>query len=595
MKRKIIVTVSLVAMLSVAVLAGCSGGQNQPVAMQTAVVGRGDIVVAVTADGNLNMPHEAKLRFGTPGTVSEVYVEEGDKVTVGTLLAKLDDSAQKQALALAMYDVELAMNQIVEKIPSALMGYPTFYPDDRSGISVGDAQKELKKALELLQQSKYKDAASQLRLAQHDLESAYSLLNDPAIKPYLAHFDESGLIVQDYPEIPQAINLLEADLGRLATVQTLMEKGSYDKAAAALQQAQSKMQETFQLVDSIGGRLRISQRLSGCGTCSAQATLQNQIPNPSDPTKYIYATSAVGLQPIPYPDTSTSLSWLRQVEADLQEIQKLMQAGDQEKLAEKLRMTQHDVDLSRSILADSELIFRSGMNLTTSRQISLNLQKAEIALQKAKDDLMKTEILAPFDGTVVDVAVKNDDQLSAFDYSSKTAVHLVDTGTVKLDGMIDEVDIATVTQDYEQKQKEDKKQEAIITVDAFPGKEIKGYVTFISPFSAATIGVVEFPVTITLEPTDVKLMGGLTATAEIIIGERHQNVLRVPSRAVKGSTGSYWVDVVIDEKTGVAEKRPVVLGLQNKNYYEVLSGLKEGEKVVVETSKAQKAAAVSHQ
>jgi RND family efflux transporter MFP subunit len=572
-KKKLIITIGTVVLLLVVALGTCARRSTPPVVTQTAVVDRGDIMVTVTADGKLDMPHEAKLRFGTPGTVEEVYVDEGDKVREGTLLAKLDDASQKQAMASAQYDVELAMNQIVEKIPTAFMGYPTFYPDDRAALSVGEAQKELENVQAFLGEGKYQNAASELRMAQHDLESAYDILNDPAIKPYLEHVGDFGAIIQDYPEIPQAISLLEADLGRLASVQTLIEKGNYEGASAALQEAQSKLQETYQLVDSLTGRLRISQRMG----CAQDIATQGQ-------------DRVTGLMPIPYSDTSTSLDWLRQVEDDLQEIQKLMQTGDQEKLAEKLRMAQHDAELSHSILENNELIFRSGMNLTTSRQLSLNLQKAELALQKAKDELMKTEILAPFDGTVVAVDVKKDDQLSAFDYSSKTAVHLVDTKTVKLDGNVDEVDIAKLTQDYEEKQKEGKKQEAAITVDAFPGKELMGYVTFISPFGDATAGVVQFSVTIALEPTDVELLGTLTATAEIIIGEKHANVIRVPSRAVKGTAGDYWVDVVVDEKTGASAKRPITLGLQSRNWDEVLSGLKEGEKVLLTTPKGSNTA-----
>lgn len=572
-KKKLIITIGTVFLLLVVVLGTCARRSTPPVVMQTAVVDRGDIMVTVTADGNLDMPNEAKLRFGTPGTVEEVYVDEGDKVKEGTLLAKMDDSSQMQALASAQYDVELAMNQIVEKIPTAFMGYPTFYPDDRAALSVGEAQKELENVQAFLGEGKYENAASELRMAQHDLESAYDILNDPAIKPYLEHVGDFGVIIQDYPEIPQAISLLAADLGRLAGVQTLIEKGNYEEASAALQEAQSKLQETYQLVDSLTGRLRISQRM-GCGQDIAT---QGQ-------------DRVTGLMPIPYSDTSTSLDWLRQVEDDLQETQKLMQAGDQEKLAEKLRMAQHDAELSHSILENNELIFRSGMNLATSRQLSLSLQKAELALQDAKDELMKTEILAPFDGTVVAVDVKKDDQLSAFDYSSITAVHLVDTKTVKLDGNVDEVDIAKLTQDYEEKQKEGKKQEATITVDAFPGKELMGYVTFISPFGDSAAGVVQFPVTIMFEPTDVELLGTLTATAEIIIGEKHANVIRVPSRAVNGTAGDYWVDVVVDEKTGATAKRPITLGLQSRNWDEVLSGLKEGEKVLLTPPKGSNTA-----
>ncbi len=563
MKKKIVSLVCLIFILTALALIGCAS-EDKPV-QEVAVVSRGDIMDTVTADGQLDMPHEAKLRFGTPGTVKKIYVEEGDEVKEGTLLVKLDDTSQKLAMASAQYDVELAMNEIVEKIHPALMGYPKFYPDDRAILSVVEAQKELGSAQELLGQGEYQKAMSELRLAMHDMESALNILDDPTVKPYLEHLDAYGNPVQDYPQILQAIDILETEIDGLAVVQTLIEEGNYEGARTALQQARDRLQEVYQLVDNVSGRLQISQRI---GACCPNLTTQGS------------RAGITGLQPISYPDTSTALSWLRQVEDDLQEINMLMEAGgNQEELAEKLRMAQHDIDLSLTILADNELIYRSGMNLKTSRQVSLNLQKAELALRNAKEDLMKTEILAPFDGTVVSVGVKEDDQLSAFDYSAVTAVHLVDTETVKLDGMVDEVDIGTLMQDYKEKQKENKKQEAVITVDAFPDVELGGYVTFISPFGTDMAGIVEFPVTITLNPTDVQLLGTLTATAEIIIGERHENVLLVPSRAVKSSDSDFWVDVVVDEKTGATAKRSIVVGLQNRNYYEVISGLEEGEKV----------------
>ena len=186
---------------------------------------------------------------------------------------------------------------------------------------------------------------------------------------------------------------------------------------------------------------------------------------------------------------------------------------------------------------------------------------------------MKTEILAPFDGTVVDIGVKESDQLSSFDYSSKTAVHLVDTSTVEMTGVVDEIDIYQVKVG----------QKAIITVDALLGEEFSGTVTFISPFGTEETGVVNFSVTIDLDPTDIELKGGLTATADIIV-EKHENVLLVPNGAIKGSPGDYWVEIVIDEATGETEKRQVTLGTQNEYFAEVTSGLEEGEKIITEAS-----------
>jgi multidrug efflux pump subunit AcrA (membrane-fusion protein) len=129
-------------------------------------------------------------------------------------------------------------------------------------------------------------------------------------------------------------------------------------------------------------------------------------------------------------------------------------------------------------------------------------------------------------------------------------------------------------------------QEAIITVDAIPDADLRGKVTFISPFGTQTTGVVEFAVTITLDPTETELKGGLTATADIIV-EKHEDVLLIPNRSVKGSPGDYWVEVVLDEKTMTTEKRQVELGIQNEQSSEVTSGLSEGEKIIVEATRGR--------
>jgi HlyD family secretion protein len=184
--------------------------------------------------------------------------------------------------------------------------------------------------------------------------------------------------------------------------------------------------------------------------------------------------------------------------------------------------------------------------------------------------------LAPFDGTVVDIGIKENDQLSAFDYSSKTAVYLVDTRTVKMEGVVDEVDIYSVKVG----------QKAIVTVDALPGVDLEGTVTFVSPFGNQTTGVVEFPVTISLTPSETELKGGLTATADVIIDE-HKDVLLVPNRAIKGSLGNYWVEVVTDEEKLVTEQRLVVIGAQNEQFTEIVSGLSQGEKIIVESTRSR--------
>jgi len=566
MKNKLITAIILLIFIVLATLgfAGCRSETSELSQRQIATVERGDLTVTVPADGNLDMPHQVALKFGTPGTVKEIFVIEGQKVKEGTLLAKLDDTTQKLALSSAQYNVELAMNELVEKIHPALMGYPEMYPDTSTVLRVEQAQDELGQSQKFLEQSKYQEAAAELRLAQHDLDASYKMLNVPEIAMSLQKQGEIPYMqVDNYPDISKAIKLLGEDLARLTEIQTLIEQGSYEDAKAELNTELYKLQETHQRVKSLSGRIIVSQRIGEC--CQQLATQDSR-------------AGATGLIPLPYPDTSTTLDWLKQVEENLQKIQacKEGEGCDALELATLLRMAQHDVDMSQTILENNELIFRSGVNLKALRGYNLNLQIAEQDLKRYKDELMKTEILAPFDGTVVDIGVKENDQLSAFDYSSKTAVHLVDTSTVEMDGVVDEVDIYKVKVG----------QEAIITVDALPNAETKGKVIFISPFGTQTAGVVEFPVKISLEPAEVELKGGLTATADIIV-EKHENVLLVPNRSIKGSPGDYWVEVVLDEKTMTTEKRPVELGVQNEQLSEVISGLSEGEKIVVEATRGR--------
>jgi HlyD family secretion protein len=564
MKNKLITAIILLIVLSTLGFAGCRGTPQETTERQITTVERGDLIVSIPADGNLDMPREVALKFGTPGTVKEVFVVEGQQVTEGTLLAKLDDTTQKLAIASAQYNVELAMNELVEKIHPAVMGYPKMYPDTSTVLRVEQAQEELGRAQKFLEQGKYQEAAAELRLAIHDLQACYEMLNVPEIAMSLQGYDEFlGTPVDNYPDISKAIKLLEQDLARLAEIQTLIEQGSYEDVKAELNTAQYKLNETHQLVKSLSGRIRVSQRI---GECCQQLTTQGS------------RAGATGLMPLPYPDTSTSLDWLNQIEEELQKIQLCKEAEgcDALELSTLLRMAQHDVEMSQTILEDNELIFRSGVNLKALRGYNLNLQIAEQDLKRYKEELMKTEILAPFDGTVVDIGVKENDQLSSFDYSSKTAVHLVDTSTVEMDGVVDEIDIYKVKVG----------QKAIVIVDALPNVELKGKVTFISPFGTRETGVVEFPVTISLEPTEIELKGGLTATADVIV-EEHKNIIMVPNRSIKGSPGNYWVDVVLDEKAMTTEKRPVILGAQNDQFSEVISGLSEGEKIIVEATRGR--------
>jgi len=194
--------------------------------------------------------------------------------------------------------------------------------------------------------------------------------------------------------------------------------------------------------------------------------------------------------------------------------------------------------------------------------VELQADQARAALDVAKTELAKATIIAPFDSIVTNIDMKTGERISA----AAAVLSLLDPTSIKMDGAIDEIDIARVKLE----------QEAIITLDALPGKEVKSKVSFISPAGTVQSGVVSYKATVILENPDEELRDGMSATAEIII-ERHEGVLLVPNRAIQGTWDNPWVEVVVGEQT---EPRQVTLGLSDGVKSEVLSGLEEGERVV---------------
>jgi RND family efflux transporter MFP subunit len=230
------------------------------------------------------------------------------------------------------------------------------------------------------------------------------------------------------------------------------------------------------------------------------------------------------------------------------------------------------MEVCNSMLGGNVLVLEHGLSLKNYQQYNINLASDAVTLGNRQDDLLKTIIIAPFDGTVVSVGVKENDVLSAMNYSSIVAIQLVDTNAVRFEGLVDEIDILKIKAG----------QKAAISVDAVPDKVFTGTVKFISPSGTAdtTTNVVKFNVTIELDPSDVELKGGLTATADIAVYTA-ENILLVPLTAVTTTAERSFVTVVSGAK-GQTEKRQITLGKQNQQFAEVLSGLNEGDEVLIE-------------
>lgn len=245
---------------------------------------------------------------------------------------------------------------------------------------------------------------------------------------------------------------------------------------------------------------------------------------------------------------------LEEAEDNLEEAQRLLEEDRIEEAQLLLEQVGQSLDKAKE-KSESRIL-----------SLPLSVKMLELQLDQAEAELDKAVITASFDGVVADIYIKEGQQLSAMTYTSP-AICLIDPSEIKLGGVVDEMDVSKVKLG----------QEATITLDALPDKEVKGRVTFISPASTAQAGVVFYKTTITLENPDEELKDGMSATAEIVI-EEHDGVLLIPNRAVQGSLEKPWVEVVTE---GQVEERQVSIGLSDGRYTEILSGLEEGEEVVL--------------
>ena len=193
-----------------------------------------------------------------------------------------------------------------------------------------------------------------------------------------------------------------------------------------------------------------------------------------------------------------------------------------------------------------------------------NLKDAERLLGDASVD-------APMSGIVLQKYVSEGSVilsgLSTFS-SGEALISIGDVSRMKLIAQVDEGDISDVKIG----------QKTLIEVDAYPDDKFEGSVTKIAPQGSSMESVMTtFGVTIEIDNSDSRLKSGFTADVEIVVDEI-ASAIRIPFRAVLETEEKFYCFVVDDDEN--IEEREIELGKTNYEYYEVLSGLDEGEKVI---------------
>ena len=195
-----------------------------------------------------------------------------------------------------------------------------------------------------------------------------------------------------------------------------------------------------------------------------------------------------------------------------------------------------------------------------------SVDDARAALESANLRLEKATLTAPIAGTVTSLDVQSGEIANA----NQSVVVLSDLATLEIEVNLDETDVARVAVG----------QEAQVSVDAFPGVEMAGSVTYVAPVAQSESGIVLYPITVELIPSDLPTLAGMTADVSIVTMSQ-EDALIVPLRAIKTENGHAYVDRLDGDRS---EQVEVALGLMTDTDIEITDGLSEGDVVVVVAS-----------
>jgi RND family efflux transporter MFP subunit len=229
------------------------------------------------------------------------------------------------------------------------------------------------------------------------------------------------------------------------------------------------------------------------------------------------------------------------------------------------------VSAAENNLEKAEETLQEALAGADSLQVALKqseLDSAKATLDKALEQLESAKegypIVAPFDGVVAAVNVKPGDEVNA----NTVVLELIDPSVFEMRAIVDEIDVAQLRLG----------QKATVTLDAFADLELSGNVSSISAFAQSQSGVVSYPISVSVAtPDNVRLLQGMSATATIEI-KLATNALLIPKQAIVGTSSRAVVMVMVD---GQQQPRMVTLGATDGVRTEAVSGLKEGDVVIV--------------
>jgi len=266
----------------------------------------------------------------------------------------------------------------------------------------------------------------------------------------------------------------------------------------------------------------------------------------------------------------------RSARAALQEAQRRLAQLQNGSRSEEIAQRQAAVSEARQALQQ----LQNGSRPEEIAQAEAAVDAAVGQLQAVQVQLRDTMIRAPFSGVITQKYATEGafvtPTTSASNTASATSSSIVAIARgLEVLAQVPEVDIGQIKQ----------RQQVEIIADAYPDQVFKGHVRLISPEAVVEQNVTSFQVRVAIDTGKNELRSGMNVDVTFL-GEALQDALVVPTVAIvteKGKTG-----VLIPDQTNKPQFRPVTIGPSIEDQTQILSGLKEGDRVFIDLPKDEK-------
>lgn len=525
--KKTWIVLSLIVLVFVIIFSFLNGGKKTS-SYETIKVERGNLVQTVDATGKVESANNLSLHFDGMGVVENVRVKEGDTVRAGQWLANLSLSQLNAAVAQAQASLD-----------QKLVGATT--------EQINVAQKQVESARVALARAEKSLSDNQL-LADKNLSVKYSyalnVLDDSYIKMYNAYIAVDG-IKERYFQSNDQIGLTVKNNEEYQIKRSKDEtKLVIDIAKASLktEDINNAISIAITSLDKILVGLTVVR--SSCDDAGYQNLVTANEKTSLDNQKSYISTS------------QTTVSSLKN------EISILKIQNDN-----SFNTAQAAIDTAKAALDLQQASYDS----LVAKPRDIDIAYYQASLDQAIASRNKAIIYAPIEGVVTKVNKKKGELIS----SSEAMIEML-SPHYEIDVDIPETDVVKLRTGND----------ATITLDAL-GSDVKfiGSVLSIDPASTDIQDVVYYKVKVGISDNNAESFKSGMSADVLIKTDNRDNVLSIPYRAVLSRSGSNIKYVRILKNKNI-EERTVELGLRaDDGKVEILSGLVEGEEVVLKIGK----------